>query len=380
MSRTVLVRLAIALACAGLFVAAVLSASHALNLSIPCGLNQAGCDKVARGSASQWFGVPIAYFGVLMYATLLALGGILAFGRPQMARIAQTLGLLVAAGGAITSILLQVYSVAVIHELCLWCVGSALIVCALLLTYAVLVQRKEGLPAVAVHPGRRGDVVLMSVLGAGVLLGFWLTMRDLGAIQIVKVDFGRLENPIEQIMPKDGRYNPNSPAPITIVEFGDLNCNLCQKLHFTLKERIKLAGGKMRMLYRHFPLYQTHPFSLQGAIIAEYAAEHGKFWEFIDAVYNVGHQAIRSEQDYFDIAGNLGLDVEAARKAVVDETSGPFGRVYRDLKLANTLGLQATPTYFVFAEGQAPFAVMGESILEILDDPRYVKIIQGDGN
>src|SRR5437773_10006605 len=56
----------------GLFAAGVLSAGHILKLPVPCG-SSSGCVAVASAPSSRFAGIPIAFFGVVAYITILFL-------------------------------------------------------------------------------------------------------------------------------------------------------------------------------------------------------------------------------------------------------------------------------------------------------------------
>jgi protein-disulfide isomerase len=56
-------------------------------------------------------------------------------------------------------------------------------------------------------------------------------------------------------------------APLTMVEFTDLQCPFCRQFHVTAFEQIKtdyIDTGKLRYISRDFPLDSIHPFA-QGA-------------------------------------------------------------------------------------------------------------------
>ena len=75
-------------------------------------------------------------------------------------------------------------------------------------------------------------------------------------------------------------------APITIVEFADLQCPSCRAGYPKVKEIVSRANGKIRMIFRHFPLSgPEHNMALPAAAIAEYAATKDKFYDFVSAIY-----------------------------------------------------------------------------------------------
>jgi protein-disulfide isomerase len=70
-------------------------------------------------------------------------------------------------------------------------------------------------------------------------------------------------------------------APLTMVEFTDLQCPFCRQYVTTTFEEIKrnwIDTGKLRYISRDFPL-DFHPFAMPAARAARCAGEQGKFWE-----------------------------------------------------------------------------------------------------
>jgi uncharacterized membrane protein len=106
-------------AAAGLAIALYLSA-NALAGTVPVCLVGGGCESVAQSQYSHWFGIPVAYFGVIFSGVLLAL--VAAWwrtgdGRLLLAGYAQ--GLL----GFVIVVYLRYLEFFVIGAVCAWCVA-----------------------------------------------------------------------------------------------------------------------------------------------------------------------------------------------------------------------------------------------------------------
>ncbi len=70
------------------------------------------------------------------------------------------------------------------------------------------------------------------------------------------------------------RGNPD--APVTLVEYSDFECPFCKRFHPTVKRIVDEYGGRVRWVYRHFPLDEIHPVKARReAAAAECAAELG---------------------------------------------------------------------------------------------------------
>lgn len=77
-------------------------------------------------------------------------------------------------------------------------------------------------------------------------------------------------------------------APVTIVEFSDLECPFCHQFFKETLPQIKkdyIDTGKVKMYYRHYPL-PFHPMAKPLANAVECANDQGKFWELHDTIFS----------------------------------------------------------------------------------------------
>lgn len=84
--------------------------------------------------------------------------------------------------------------------------------------------------------------------------------------------------------------NGSPEAPVTIIEYSDLDCPFCKQFHETMNRVMNEYGpaGQVAHVFRHFPLASLHPNAAKQAEAAECAAELGgnlKFWEFLNRVF-----------------------------------------------------------------------------------------------
>lgn len=131
-------------------------------------------------------------------------------------------------------------------------------------------------------------------------------------------------------------------APVTIVEFGDFECQFCARGNETLEKMRKRYGDKVRVVFKHFPLsFHGHAFLAARAALA--AEAEGKFWEFHDRLY-----ALKSDFDdakLLAIARELGLNQKKFKERLY---SAEFdAKIIADQELGATLGIRGTPAYFV---------------------------------
>lgn len=102
----------------------------------------------------------------------------------------------------------------------------------------------------------------------------------------------------------------------------------------------------MRFVFRNFPLREIHPNAEAAAETAEFAANHGKFWDMHDLIFE--NQNSLSEQILGELADRLTLDRQALRDALRSGTLAE--RVQEDFSSGVRSGVNVTPTFFINGE------------------------------
>jgi protein-disulfide isomerase len=134
-------------------------------------------------------------------------------------------------------------------------------------------------------------------------------------------------------------------APVTVTEYGDLECPYCRSAEPVLRRLVEESDGGVRLVWRHFPLFQVHPHALIAALAAEAAGEQGRFWEMQRALF--AQQGRLTEPDLQAVGARLGLDPAAV--------AGPGAQRFADAVEADylgglDLGIRGTPTLLVQGE------------------------------
>lgn len=119
-----------ALAVCGIGIAGYLSYTHYAHQSVACGALGGSCETVQTSEYAELMGVPVALLGGVLYLTLLATALRWLVAGPYLAAPAAW-GL--ALGGVLFSAYLTYLELFVINAICAWCVGSALVLTAMLL-------------------------------------------------------------------------------------------------------------------------------------------------------------------------------------------------------------------------------------------------------
>lgn len=140
-----------------------------------------------------------------------------------------------------------------------------------------------------------------------------------------------------------GPARGNPRAPVTIVEFGDFQCPYCKEAESTLQVLLAKHANEVRLVFRELPLTQLHPNATMAAEVGVCADRQGRFWPMHDAMY--GDQNSLGMDDLIATAKRLGLDVERLKACVAE--SATKQSIDDDVKAAHSLGIGATPFFFI---------------------------------
>lgn len=132
-------------------------------------------------------------------------------------------------------------------------------------------------------------------------------------------------------------------APVTLVEFADFECPFCGGLYPTLKLIEENYAGKLRVVYRQFPLTSMHPNAQKSAEASLCAFEQQKFWEFHDSMFE--NQRELSVEALKRRAAVLKLNTATFNECL---DSGRQAEAIRKEKAEGSqLGVGGTPTVFI---------------------------------
>ena len=156
-------------------------------------------------------------------------------------------------------------------------------------------------------------------------------------------------DPAKKLLEKgiNGPARGPNDAPVTIVEFGDLQCPACKAAQPTI-EALVAAEPNARFVFQNFPL-EMHNWAAKGADYADCVGRTSKdaFWRFIAKTYETQADITAENADeklaaIADQAGVKGADVAAC--AVKPETKS---RVDASIELGKSVDVNSTPTLFI---------------------------------
>ncbi len=159
--------------------------------------------------------------------------------------------------------------------------------------------------------------------------------------------------------------NPN--APVTFVEFSDIECSFCARFYSDglVGVRNLVDQGKVYFVYKHFPL-TGHPEAIPGALAIECAADQGKWVEMHDLIFE-NQESIGTSQ-YKSWAIQLGLDSTEFNDCFDNEKH--ISKINADFELGKAIGVSGTPKSFangIVISGAQPFLSFENIILSEIE-------------
>lgn len=132
-------------------------------------------------------------------------------------------------------------------------------------------------------------------------------------------------------------------APLTLVEYGDYQCPYCGMAYLQVKRVQRHFGEKLRLVFRNFPLTESHPEAESAAETAEFAGAHQKFWEMHDRLYE--NQQTLGPELYLALVRELGLSQGELKQAL--EKDAHQERIRADFLGGVRSGVNGTPAFYI---------------------------------
>ena len=138
------------------------------------------------------------------------------------------------------------------------------------------------------------------------------------------------------------RGNPD--ARVTIVEYGDYLCPLCQQLAPDIKALVEEKPQQRRFVWKDAPNVDAHAEAMTVALAARCAQDQGAFWPYYDRLFDA-RGTLSSALELEQLAAQLTLNVSAFNACMASEVTRPV--VLHTLQEAFSLGVQNSPTLFI---------------------------------
>lgn len=221
--------------------------------------------------------------------------------------------------------------------------------------YAALARQLRGAPLEQVR-----DVVVQQVTQRKQAERFQTWVGELKTAAGAKVDVPFPDMPRIDVSVDDDPMRGSASAPVTIVQFAEYQCPYCGKANETIEQVLKDYDGKVRMVYRDYPL-SFHPRAVPAAIAANCAGEQGKYWEIHGVM--MGNQRALEESDLLAYAQQVGVDIDKWQACRLDPQQQ--AEVMADFEAGQAVGVTGTPAFFIngiMLSGALPYEMFAQII------------------
>jgi protein-disulfide isomerase len=198
---------------------------------------------------------------------------------------------------------------------------------------------------------------VLIIIGSASMLSFY------SSAQVTKGDINNNSLSFSNLTKDGSPYLGKPSAPVTVVEFGDFQCDKCARFAKAVEPQLNQAyigTGKAALVFKHFPIHG--PDSKTAAIASQCANDQGKFWDFHDILLrNQGpeNSGWASTDNLKKLASQIpGLDIQSFNSCLDSQKYSSF--VENGMTLANSLGLHATPSFVIVKrDGSSPDTLSG---------------------
>lgn len=169
------------------------------------------------------------------------------------------------------------------------------------------------------------------------------------------------KDPADMIPSSDRPVRGNPNAKVVIVNYDDLECPYCAKMHAELfPETLDHYNGLVKIVYRDLPLEELHPWAVHAAVDANCLAAQSAsaYWGYVDYLHTHGQDVTGPDRDVkksdatLDKLARTQGEVSKLDEAKLDAciTKQDESTVRAEMKQADGLGIQQTPTVYINGE------------------------------
>ena len=201
------------------------------------------------------------------------------------------------------------------------------------------------------------SIIMFVAVTFGILLGVTALLWNFGGKSGVETQIADAPGEMRRV---------KGSGDVVVTEFSDLQCPACKSVQEPLEQILAKYEGKVRLVFRHFPLPSIHKNAQMAAQAAEAAGNQDKFWEMHDLLYDKQAEwggEVDAITKFAEYAESLGMERE---KFLSDINSSLIKEaVSTDFVAATRYKLQGTPTFFVNGY-QTEFGELEAKIIEFV--------------
>ncbi len=169
-------------------------------------------------------------------------------------------------------------------------------------------------------------------------------------------------------------FQGTEAAPVEIIEFADFQCVFCHRAMPTMKKLVEQYPGKVKFVFRHYPLSATPgtgSFLQHEASMCAY--DQNRFWQYHDRLFTFSGAPGR--EDLLQMARAENLDLQAFESCL---DAGKYREIIlKDRHRGNAMGVDGTPAFFVnehAISGAYPFEYFQQVIEAELDPEKPLPV------
>src|SRR6201996_5739344 len=208
-------------------------------------------------------------------------------------------------------------------------------------------------------PGFDNLPITFSSKGKQTVVNFLLSSDGNTVARLERFDISH--SPSEMISTQNRPLRGTQEAKVTIVNFDDLECPYCARMHEQLfPSTLDRYKGLIKFYYKDYPLVEIHPWAMHAAVNANCLADQSAdaYWRFVDYVHTHGAEITGPAHDSQAAFKTLDkLTGEEGQRSKLDGTKLDQCVAKQDetvvrasMKQGDSLGVNGTPTLFINGE------------------------------
>jgi protein-disulfide isomerase len=208
-------------------------------------------------------------------------------------------------------------------------------------------------------PGFQSLPITFSSNGKQTVVNFLLSNDGNTVARLERFDISH--SPADTITTQNRPLRGTPEAKVTIVNFDDLECPYCAKMHEQLfPATLDRYKGLVKFYYKDYPLVEIHPWAMHASINSACLADQNAeaYWKFVDYVHSHGEVVTGTNHDVHEATKTLdklahdegqrsGLDLTKLDACIAKQDEA---LVRASMKQGDSLGVNGTPTLFINGE------------------------------
>jgi len=217
--------------------------------------------------------------------------------------------------------------------------------------------------------------IIISRAGQSQQISFLISDDNTKLIHLDTIDLTK--DPASNINVSNRPVRGKSDAQITVINFDDLECPYCAKMHGEIfPETFNRYKDTVKFIYKDDPLIEIHPWAMHAAVDANCLAAQNQvvYWAYVDYLH--GHPDEITGPDRDVAKSNTALDRIARQEAAVGKldsgqldaciTKQDQTTIEASRKEATALNIEGTPALFIDGE-RINGAVPKEQLWAVID-------------